>query len=80
MSNETIDSKKKSASEAFVNSFGGYPIGYGLGIMYLFGEILKMILILNTKTIQKKFGVPENDWMSKVWGNRHCNDSLRFAL
>jgi hypothetical protein len=29
------DSKKKSASEAFVNSFGGYPIGYGLGIIIL---------------------------------------------
>jgi hypothetical protein len=29
------DSKKKSASEAFVNSFGGYPIGYGLGIVIL---------------------------------------------
>ena len=30
-----IDSKKKSASEAFVNSFGGYPIGYGAGIVIL---------------------------------------------
>ena len=30
-----LDSKKKSASEAFVNSFGGYPIGYGLGIIIL---------------------------------------------
>jgi len=30
-----IDSKKKSASEAFVNSFGGYPIGYALGIVIL---------------------------------------------
>ena len=29
------DSKKKSASEAFVNSFGGYPIGYALGIVIL---------------------------------------------
>ena len=29
MSNQ-VDSKKKSASEAFVNSFGGYPIGYGV--------------------------------------------------
>ena len=27
MSNETVDSKKKSVSEALVNSFGGYPIG-----------------------------------------------------
>jgi len=37
MSNRTqsIDSKKKSASEAFVNSFGGYPIGYGVGIIVL---------------------------------------------
>ena len=35
MSELTIDSKKKSASEAFVNSFGGYPIGYGLGIIVL---------------------------------------------
>ena len=33
MSNELVDSKKKSASEAFVNSFGGYPIGYGVGIL-----------------------------------------------
>ena len=32
---QTIDSKKKSASEAFVNSFGGYPIGYGVGIVVL---------------------------------------------
>ena len=29
------DSKKKSAYEAFVNSFGGYPIGYGVGIVIL---------------------------------------------
>ena len=35
MSNETVDSKKKSASEAFFNSFGGYPIGYGVGIVVL---------------------------------------------
>ena len=35
MSNELVDSKKKSASEAFVNSFGGYPIGYGVGIIIL---------------------------------------------
>ena len=28
-------SHKKSLSEAFVNSFGGYPIGYGLGIVIL---------------------------------------------
>ena len=30
-----IDSHKKSLSEAFVNSFGSYPIGYGLGIVIL---------------------------------------------
>ena len=35
MSNELVDSKKKSASEALVNSVGGYPIGYGLGIIIL---------------------------------------------
>ena len=35
MSNETVDSKKKSVSEALVNSFGGYPIGYGVGIIVL---------------------------------------------
>ena len=35
MSEQSIDSHKKSLSEAFVNSFGGYPIGYGLGIMIL---------------------------------------------
>jgi len=35
MSEQKIDSKKKSASEAFVNSFGGYPIGYGVGIIIL---------------------------------------------
>ena len=35
MSTETTDSRKKSLSEAFVNSFGGYPIGYGLGIVIL---------------------------------------------
>ena len=28
MSEQNTDSKKKSASEALVNSFGGYPIGY----------------------------------------------------
>ena len=35
--NKTIskDSRKKSLSEAFVNSFGGYPVGYGLGIVIL---------------------------------------------
>ena len=35
MNEPKIDSKKKSVSEAFVNSFGGYPIGYGLGIVIL---------------------------------------------
>ena len=35
MNTQTVDSKKKSASEAFVNSFGGYPIGYGVGIIVL---------------------------------------------
>lgn len=29
------DSRKKSLNEAFVNSFGSYPIGYGLGIVIL---------------------------------------------
>ena len=31
----TIDSRSKSLSEALVNSFGGYPIGYGIGIIIL---------------------------------------------
>ena len=35
MSGQIADSRKKSLSEAFVNSFGGYPIGYGLGIVIL---------------------------------------------
>jgi len=29
------DSHKKSLSEALVNSFGGYPVGYGLGLVIL---------------------------------------------
>ena len=29
------DVKGKSLSEAFVNSFGSYPIGYGIGIIIL---------------------------------------------
>jgi len=29
------DTKSKSLSEAFVNSFGSYPIGYGVGILIL---------------------------------------------
>ncbi len=29
------DTRKKSLSEAFVNSFGAYPIGYGIGIIIL---------------------------------------------
>ena len=29
------DSKKKSASEALVNALGGFPVGYGLGIIIL---------------------------------------------
>jgi len=29
------DSKGKSLSEAFVNSFGGYPIGYSIGVIVL---------------------------------------------
>ena len=30
-----VDTRSKSLSEAFVNSFGAYPIGYGLGIIIL---------------------------------------------
>ena len=44
------DSRKKSLSEAFANSFGGYPIGYGLGIVILplsMGWIQKDPLIAN---------------------------------
>jgi len=29
------DSRSKSLSEAFVNSFGSYPIGYAIGILIL---------------------------------------------
>lgn len=29
------DTKKKSVSEALLNSFGGYPIGYAIGIVIL---------------------------------------------
>jgi len=29
------DSRSKSLSEAFVNSFGSYPIGYGIGVIVL---------------------------------------------
>ena len=35
ISAQKTDSHKKSLSEAFVNSFGGYPVGYGLGIVIL---------------------------------------------
>jgi len=35
MSQKEIDSRKKSLSEAFINSFGSYPIGYGIGIIIL---------------------------------------------
>ena len=31
----SLDTKKKSAAEALVNAVGGYPIGYGLGILIL---------------------------------------------
>ena len=30
-----LDSKKKSASESVINSLGGFPIAYGLGIVIL---------------------------------------------
>lgn len=30
-----VDSKRKSATEALLNSFGGYPIGYAIGIILL---------------------------------------------
>lgn len=33
--NSKNDTKAKSLSEAFVNSFGGYPIAYGIGIIIL---------------------------------------------
>jgi len=32
---KVTDTRKKSLSEAFVNSFGSYPIGYGIGILIL---------------------------------------------
>ena len=35
MYNKITDSRKKSLSEAFVNSFGAYPIGYTIGIVIL---------------------------------------------
>jgi len=35
MDSKQKDSRSKSLSEAFVNSFGAYPIGYGIGIVIL---------------------------------------------
>jgi len=35
MSKTSIDTRRKSLSEAFVNSFGAYPIGYGIGVIIL---------------------------------------------
>ena len=35
MSEMDKDTRKKSLSEAFVNSFGAYPIGYAIGVMIL---------------------------------------------
>jgi len=35
MKTYSTDTRKKSISEAFVNSFGAYPIGYGIGIVIL---------------------------------------------
>ena len=35
MNSQQQDSKSKSLSEAFVNSFGSYPIGYVVGILVL---------------------------------------------
>ena len=35
MSEMSKDTRKKSLSEAFVNSFGAYPIGYGIGVLIL---------------------------------------------
>ena len=35
MSAQITDSRKKSLNEAFVNSFGGYPLGYAIGIIIL---------------------------------------------
>jgi len=35
MLKNNTDTRKKSLSEAFVNSFGAYPIGYGIGILIL---------------------------------------------
>jgi len=35
MNTYSTDTRKKSISEAFVNSFGAYPIGYGIGIVIL---------------------------------------------
>ncbi|MGI0086892.1 MAG: DUF7220 family protein [Nitrosotalea sp.] len=31
----TLDTRKKNLSEAFVNSFGAYPIGYGISLIIL---------------------------------------------
>jgi len=35
MSNQLKDTHKKSASESLINSIGGYPIAYGIGIVIL---------------------------------------------
>lgn len=35
MSEVSIDTRSKSLSEAFVNSFGAYPIGYAIGVIIL---------------------------------------------
>ena len=50
MSKQISDSRKKSLSEAFINSFGGYPIGYIIGIAILpisLGWIQKDPLVVN---------------------------------
>jgi len=47
-----VDSHKKSLSEAFINSFGSYPIGYGLGIVILEAQGLTNLLENHTVEAQ----------------------------
>ena len=50
MSLTNTDSRKKSVSEALVNSFGSYPIGYAVGIVILpisIGWLQEDLLVAN---------------------------------
>lgn len=78
---QTKDSRRKSMTEAFVNSFGSYPIGYALGIIVLpaaMGWLQENLLVANLAVtlVYAVASFVRTYYLRRVFERFGCDDNI----